>query len=164
MRDATKAPQILAGANVVIASANVEKVIQTDAEGKYSFKELPAGDYGIAFSVPTREGEGSAAAGGAPLQRLARQGGDGERGHARGRHRPAGGAGRARRRPPQSGQAISPGSGMMNNPFFWYFVFNQPWLGGYGRPPVVIASGPERTITVDNRQPTTASPGRSFTN
>ena len=64
----------------------------------------------------------------------------------------------------QSGQAINPGSGMMNNPFFWYFIFNQPWLGGYGRPPVVIASGPERTITVDNRQPTTASPGRSFTN
>jgi hypothetical protein len=64
----------------------------------------------------------------------------------------------------QSGQAINPNSGVMNNPFFWYFIFNQPWLGGYGRPPVVIASGPERTITVDNRQPTTASPGRSFTN
>ncbi|HVG97372.1 MAG TPA: carboxypeptidase-like regulatory domain-containing protein [Chloroflexota bacterium] len=163
MRDATKAPQILAGANVVIASANVEKVTQTDAEGKYSFKDLPAGDYGIAFSVPTQEGE-------AALQPEER--------HfnvSPGKVETVSvvmlGDGIAQPEVPaelaqaaQSGQAISPGSGMMNNPFFWYFVFNQPWLGGFGRPPVVIAAGPERTITVDNRQPTTAAPGRSFTN
>jgi hypothetical protein len=163
MRDATKAPEIQAGANVVIASANVEKVTQTDAEGKYAFKDLPSGDYGIAFSIPAKEGEPA-------LQPEERQ-----FNVSSGKVETVSvvmlGEGIAQPEVPaelvqasQSGQAISPGSGIMNNPFFWYFVFNQPWLGGYGRPPVVIAAGPERTITADNRQPTTAAPGRSFTN
>jgi hypothetical protein len=163
MRDATKPPEIQAGANVVIASANVEKVTQTDAEGKYSFKDLPAGDYGIAFSIPAKEGEQALL----PEERQFNV--------SPGKVETVSvvmlGDGIAQPEVPaelaqaaQSGQAIGPSSGLMNNPFFWYFVFNQPWLGGYGRPPVVIASGPERTITVDNRQPTAAPPGRSFTN
>src|SRR3712207_165130 len=57
MRDQTKPPQPQAGVNVVVASANIERIAQTDAEGKYQFKDLPAGNYGIAFSLPAKEGE-----------------------------------------------------------------------------------------------------------
>jgi Carboxypeptidase regulatory-like domain len=161
MHDATKQPDLQAGVNVVVAGRNVERVTQTDGGGKYVFKDLPSGDYGIAFSLPAKEGETA-------LQTEERQfsvsPGKVETVSvvllADGIAKPEVPAELAHAA--QSGQAITPGSGMMNNPFFWYFVFNQPWLGGYNRPPVVIATGPQRTITVDAPQP--AAPGRTYTN
>jgi Carboxypeptidase regulatory-like domain len=161
MHDATKQPELQAGVNVVVASSNVERITQTDAEGKYSFKDLPAGDYGIAFSTPAKEGE------------TAFQPEERQFNVSPGKVETVSvvllGEGIAQpevpaelRQAAQSGQAVGHGSSLMSNPFFWYFMFNQPWLGGYARPPVVIYSGPERTITADPRQP--AAPGRSYTN
>jgi Carboxypeptidase regulatory-like domain len=161
MHDPTRQPDLQAGVNVVVAGKNVERVTQTDANGKYAFKDLPSGDYGIAFSLPAKEGEpalqseerqfnvspGKVETVSVVLlsEGIAKPEVPAELAHAA-----------------QSGQAVTPGSGLTNNPFFWYFVFNQPWLGGYTRPPVVIASGPQRTITVDAPQPAPA--GRTYTN
>jgi hypothetical protein len=159
MREATQQPSLQSGVNVVIASSSIERIAQTDAEGKYSFKGLPAGNYGIAFSIPPVEGQ-------PVLQPEERQ------------FNISPGAVEtvsvvllsdaiARPEVPpelqaaaQNGQAVSSGSSLMGNPFFWYFMFNQPWLGGYTRPPVVVYS-PDRTLTPDTRQP---APGRAYTN
>jgi hypothetical protein len=159
MRDATQQPSIQPGVNVVIASSSVEQITQSDAEGKYSFKGLPAGNYGIAFSVPPVEGQ-------PVLQPEERQ------------FSVSPGAVEtvsvvllsdaiARPEVPpelqaaaQNGQPVGSSSSLMGNPFFWYFMFNQPWLGGYTRPPVVVYT-PDRTLVPDTRQP---APGRSYTN
>ena len=159
MREATQQPSLQSGVNVVIASSSIERIAQTDAEGKYSFKGLPAGNYGIAFSIPPVEGQ-------PVLQPEERQ------------FNISPGAVEtvsvvllsdaiARPEVPpelqaaaQNGQAVSSGSSLMGNPFFWYFMFNQPWLGGYTRPPVVVYS-PDRTLTTAPAQPAT---GRTYTN
>jgi hypothetical protein len=159
MREATQQPSLQSGVNVVIASSSIERIAQTDAEGKYSFKGLPAGNYGIAFSIPPVEGQ-------PVLQPEERQ------------FNISPGAVEtvsvvllsdaiARPEVPpelqaaaQNGQAVSSGSSLMGNPFFWYFMFNQPWLGGYSRPPVVVYS-PDRTLTTAPAQPAT---GRAYTN
>ncbi len=159
MREATQQPSLQSGVNVVIASSSIERIAQTDAEGKYSFKGLPAGNYGIAFSIPPVEGQ-------PVLQPEERQ------------FNISPGAVEtvsvvllsdaiARPEVPpelqaaaQNGQAVSSGSSLMGNPFFWYFMFNQPWLGGYTRPPVVVSS-PDRTLTTAPAQPAN---GRAYTN
>ena len=168
MRDAAQQPALLQGASVVLAGNGIDCgkradhcFARTDEAGKYRFADVPAGDYGIAFSVPAKEGEPR-------LQEEARQF-NVSRGAvetvsvvllAEGIAKPE--------VPPelaQRGRAAASDPGLMGNPFFWYFMFNQPWLGGYQRPPVVIYSpGPDRSITVDRNQPAAPStPGRTYT-
>jgi hypothetical protein len=171
MRDATQPPVLQKGASVVLAGNGIDCgrradhcVAQTDDAGKYRFADVPAGGYGIAFSVPAKEGEPS-------LQPESRQFDVSAKAVetisvvllAEGIARPEVPAELA-----QGGQAGTPGArhdpGLMSNPFFWYFMFNQPWLGGYARPPVLV-QGPERTVVVDRSQPAAPStPGRTYSN
>ncbi len=148
MHDAATQPQFQPGVMVIIARNDLNRVTHTDAEGRYTFKDLPAGDYGIAFDYPAKEGEPR-------LQDAARQfnisPGKVETVSvvllAEGIAAPPVPAELSQQRP-QNGQGG--GSSLTNNPFFWYFVFNQPWIGGYQRPPVVVyAPGSERTIVPD---------------
>jgi hypothetical protein len=168
MRDATQQPTLLSGATVILAGNGVDCgqradhcAAQTDAQGKYTFTALPAGDYGVAFSVPARDGETA-------LQPESRQfnvsNGSVETVSvvllAEGIAKPAVPADLQQR----GAQARNDPS-LTSNPFFWYFMFNQPWLGGYARPPVVVyAPGSDRTIVADQR-PSTApnTAGRTYT-
>ena len=168
MRDPAQPPVLLKGANVILAGNRIDCAkradhcaAQTDDQGKYRFADVPTGEYGIAFSVPPREGE-------PPLQPESRQftvsGGAVETVSvvllAEGIARPA--------TPPpelvQLGAAARNDPGLTSNPFFWYWMFNQPWVFGYPRPPVVVyAPGPERTVVVDRNQPAAPSvPGRTY--
>jgi hypothetical protein len=168
MRDATQQPTLLSGATVILTGNRVDCgqradhcAAQTDAQGKYTFTALPAGDYGVAFSVPAREGETA-------LQPESRQfnvsAGSVETVSvvllAEGIAKPAVPA-----ELQQRGAQARNDASLTNNPFFWYFMFNQPWLGGYARPPVVVyAPGSERTIVADQRQSTASSTaGRTYT-
>lgn len=166
MQDATKQPMLQPGVLAVIAGNGVNCgartdncIARTDAEGKYSFKGLPAAEYAIAFTPAVKEGE-------ARLQEEARQfsvsAGKVETVSvvllAEGIAKPEVPAELAQQA--RHGQGVSAGGGLTNNPFFWYFMFNQPWLGGYQRPPVVVyAPGSERTIVPDANR-TNTSDGR----
>ena len=159
MREATQQPSLQSGVNVVIASSSVERIAQTDAEGKYSFKGLPAGNYGIAFSIPPVEGQ--------PVLQPEERQFNISPGTVETVSVVLLSDAIARPEVPpelqaaaQNGQAMSSGSSLTGNPFFWYFMFNQPWLGGYSRPPVVVYS-PDRTLTTAPAQPAT---GRTYTN
>jgi hypothetical protein len=164
MRDATTQPALLKGAGVVLAGNGIDCgtradrcVTQTDEAGKYRFAGVPAGDYGIAFNPPKDHEP--------PLQAEARQFNVSPNAVetvsvvllAEGMARPTVPAELAQR-----GAAARNDPGLMSNPFFWYFMFNQPWLGGYTRPPVVVY-GPDRNVVVDRSQPAPA-PGRTYTN
>jgi hypothetical protein len=169
MRDAAQQPVLLAGASVILAGNGVNCgvrpdrcVAQTDAEGKYRFTGIPSGDYGIAFNPPNKEGEPK-------LQAEQRQFNVSANAVetvsvvllAEGITPPAVPA-----ELQQRGAAARNDPGLMGNPFFWYFMFNQPWLGGYTRPPVLVygpGSGPDRPVVASPSQPA-APAGRSYTN
>lgn len=168
MRDAAQQPVLLTGATAILAGNRIDCgkrtddcAGQTDAQGRYAFKDIPTGDYGVAFSTPSREGE-------VRLQPESRQF-NVSRGSvetvsvvllADGIAKPAVPA-----ELQQRGAQARNDPGLTSNPFFWYFMFNQPWLGGYSRPPVVVyAPGTERTIVMDQRQAQSpAVPGRTYT-
>ncbi|HEX2187012.1 MAG TPA: hypothetical protein VHN78_16065, partial [Chloroflexota bacterium] len=126
-------------------------------------RDLPAGNYGIAFTAPAKEGEPA-------LQEEAREfsvsPGKVEtvsvvllaENIARPTVPPA-----ELTQAAQQGQSGGFGSSLTSNPFFWYFVFNQPWLGGYQRPPVVVyAPGQDRPVVADSSQSQPGRPGRSY--
>ena len=164
MASASQPPQLMKDVSIVIAGNGIDCgkrsdlcVTRTDANGKYGFKEVPAGTYAVAFNAPET---------GVKYQEESRQFTVSPNAAevvsvvllAEGLARPEVPAELANRPANQSG-AYS--GGLTSNPFFWYFMFNQPWLGGYSRPPVVMMN-PDRTVTVDRTQPTLSNTGRQY--
>ncbi|HEU5315024.1 MAG TPA: carboxypeptidase-like regulatory domain-containing protein, partial [Chloroflexota bacterium] len=157
-------PGLVKDASVVIAGNGIDCgkradlcVARTDATGKYAFKEVPAGPYAVAFHAPagaakfqdeTRQFTVSPNAVETVSVVLLAEGMTVPEPPAELTSRPA-------------NQQAGYGSGLTSNPFFWYWMFNQPWIGGYSRPPVVMMS-PDRTVTVDRSQPTTSATGRQY--
>lgn len=169
MRSASEQPVLTRDVSVVIAGNGLDCgkrsdvcVARTDSSGKYGFKDVPAGSYAIAFNAP--------ATGEVKLQEETRQFSVSRDAVetvsvvllAEGMARPEVPAELAQRAGQQGSASMS--SGLMGNPFFWYFMFNQPWLGGYSRPPVVVVNS-DRTVTADRTQPAqnaSSSSGRKY--
>ena len=54
--------------------------------------------------------------------------------------------------------------GLMNNPFFWLWMFDRPWVFGYPRPPVVTTRPAGGPVTIDpNQAQAPARAGRRYT-
>lgn len=170
MRDPAQNPVLVKGTSVLLAGNRIDCgkrtdrcVVQTDDHGDYRFSDVPAGSYGIAFNPP-QEGD-------ARLQPERRQfnvsSGSVERISvvllADGITAPEVPAELA-----QQEQGARQNAGMNSltgNPFFWYFMFNQPWLGGYSRPPVVMyAPGGGTVVPAPNQPARPAAPGRTYSN
>jgi len=162
----TEQPVLLQGAVVAISGPGGTQTALTDAEGRYGFSDLRPGGYGFAASYEGPQ------AGDKRLQSEERQftvspGQDETISSvllAEGITPPP-----SPPPPPQSsgeGQASGGGGmgGLLANPFFWYFLFNQPQAYGYGRPPVVYRPGGQGPITVNPDLPQRSPSGRSYTN
>jgi hypothetical protein len=164
LASAGEQPALVKDAGVVLAGNGIDCgnrtdlcVAKTDANGKYAFKEVPAGPYAVAFQAP---------AGAVKLQDEVRQFTVSPNAVetvsvvllAEGMTVPEPPAELANRPANQSGGYSS---GLTSNPFFWYWMFNQPWIGGYSRPPVVVMNS-DRTVTVDRSQPSTTATGRQY--
>ena len=164
MANASQPPQLMKDVSIVIAGNGIDCgkradlcVARTDANGKYAFKSVPEGTYAVAFNAPETD---------VKYQEESRQFTVSPNAAevvsvvllAEGMARPEVPAELANRPANQSG-AYS--GGLTSNPFFWYFMFNQPWLGGYSRPPVVMMA-PDRSVTVDRSQPTLSTTGRPY--
>ena len=171
MRSAAEQPALLKDASVLIAGNGIDCgkrvdfcAAKSDANGKYAFKDVPAGTYAIAFNTPS--------SGDAKLQEETRQFSVTANAVetvsvvllADGLTRPEVPAELAQQRPnQQGGGGYGGGGGLTSNPFFWYWMFNQPWIGGYSRAPVVVMS-PDRTVAVDRSQPAASANGRPYSN
>jgi hypothetical protein len=164
MSSASQPPQLMKDVSIVIAGNGIDCgqrrdlcVARTDASGKYMFKEVPAGAYAVAFNAPETD---------VKYQEESRQFTVSPNAAevvsvvllAEGMARPEVPAELANRPANQQG---SVGSSLTGNPFFWYWMFNQPWVGGYSRPPVVVMN-PDRSVTVDRTQPTLSNSGRQY--
>ena len=54
--------------------------------------------------------------------------------------------------------------GIINNPFFWLWMFDRPWVFGHPRPPVVTTRPAGGPVTIDpNQAQAPARAGRSYT-
>jgi hypothetical protein len=168
MLSPTEQPVLLQGAVVAIAGPGGDQVALTDGQGRYRFDSLRPGAYGLAASYQ------GAQAGDKRLQAEERQftvsPGQDETISlvllAEGITPPA--------TPPPAPPAAQPGApaggysagygggGLLADPFFWYFLFNQPGAYGYGRPPVITGGG--GPIVIDSNQPQRSSAGRPYTN
>ncbi|MDE2993789.1 MAG: hypothetical protein OXU67_07885, partial [Chloroflexota bacterium] len=63
-----------------------------------------------------------------------------------------------------SGGVAAGYGGIMNNPFFWLWMFDRPWVFGYPRPPVVTTRPAGGPVTIDpNQAQAPARAGRSYT-
>lgn len=167
MLSASEQPVLLPGAVIAISGPAGSQTTQTDGQGRYRFAELRPGAYGFAASY---SGE---LAGSTRLQAEERQftvspGQDETISTvllAEGITPPP-----APPPPPAdssggSTAAGGPGGGLMTNPFFWYFLFNQPRSYGYARPPIIVgAPGGRGPIDVSREQPRQSSSGRRYTN
>jgi hypothetical protein len=162
MTSPTEQPVLLDGAVVALSGPGGSQVARTGADGKYRFDSLRPGSYGFAASYTGPQ------AGDRPLQSEERRfevspGQDdtvsvvllaeGITPPPAPPEVPATGAGAV--------TAAPAGGGLMGNPFFWYFLFNQPWAYGYGRPPVVVRD-PGGPVVVDRGQPQRSPAGRPY--
>ena len=159
-------PILLSSAVIAISGPGGSQTTLTDDQGRYRFDELRPGAYGFAASY---QGE---LAGGTRLQAEERQFTISPSQDetistvllAEGITPPPS----PPPPPPESSgggaTAAGSGGGLMSNPFFWYFLFNQPFAYGYGRPPIVIgAPGGRGPIDISRDQPTRSPTGRRYT-
>jgi hypothetical protein len=166
MPNAAEQPVPLPGAVIVINGPQGSQTTTTDAEGEYRFNDLAPGAYGLAASY-----QGPLI--GTPLQpeerRLTISSGQDERISmvllGEGITPPPAPADPTT--PLASGGQPATGAnadlgGITSNPFFWYWLFNQPGNYGYSRPPVVVRRG-DRPITIDTNQPSRSPAGRPYT-
>jgi hypothetical protein len=163
----TEQPVLLPGAVIAIAGPGGTQTTTTDTAGKYRFAELRPGDYGLAASYT------GPLSGDKPLQPEERQFSvspdqdetislvllaEGITPPEAPPPAPSGATG-------QTGARAGVGGGLVGDPFFWYFLFNQPYRYGYGRPPVVFGPGGRQgPIVIDDNQPQRSSSGRTYTN
>lgn len=161
----TEQPVLLQGAVVAIAGPGGDQIALTDGQGRYRFDSLRPGAYSLAASYQ------GAQAGDKRLQSEERQftisPGQDETISlvllAEGITPPAAPPPALPAAPSSAAASgYGAGGGLLTDPFFWYFLFNQPGVYGYGRPPVITGgSGP---IVIDTNQPQRSSAGRPYTN
>ncbi|MCC6629246.1 MAG: carboxypeptidase regulatory-like domain-containing protein [Chloroflexi bacterium] len=163
MLSPTEQPVLLEGAVIALSGPGGSQVTQTDADGRYRFDALRPGAYGFAASYTGPLSSGR------PLQseerRFTVSPGQDETISvvllADGITPPP-----APPDAPVAGNAATSavsggGGGLTGNPFFWYFLFNQPWAYGYGRAPVIVRD-PGGPVVVDRSQPQRSTAGRPY--
>ena len=146
MPSTSEPPVRLAGATVFIAGSEIDCgrrsdncVTRTDSSGQYRFDDVPVGDYGLSFvhDDPTFASDTALASQGREVNV--------SQGNVEtvsvvllpeGVQAPPVPADLERRVRDSGGFATGYG-GIMNNPFFWLWMFDRPWVFGYPRPPVV---------------------------
>lgn len=173
MPSTSEPPVRLAGATVFIAGSEIDCgrrsdncVTRTDSSGQYRFDDVPAGDYGLSFihddptfangtALGSQGREVNVSSGNVETVSVVLL--------------PAGA-----QSPPvpadleqhvrDSGGFATGYGGLMNNPFFWLWMFDRPWVFGYPRPPVVTTRPAGGPVTIDpNQAQAPARAGRSYT-
>jgi hypothetical protein len=168
MTSPTEQPVLLEGAVVALSGPGGTQAQTTDRNGAYRFADLRPGTYGFAASYQGPRATGR------PLQAEERQftvspGQDetisvvllADDITPPATPPPAPAAGTAGS---QGATSAGGGPNLLADPFFWYFLFNQPRGYGYDRPPVVLPPTAGRgPVTIDTNQPTRSPAGRPYT-
>ena len=122
--------------------------------GQYRFDDVPAGDYGLSF-VHDDPTFGNGAALGSQGREVNVSQGNVETVSVvllpAGVQAPPVPADLEQRVRDSGGVATGYG-GIMNNPFFWLWMFDRPWVFGYPRPPVVTTRPAGGPVTIDPNQ------------
>ena len=173
MPSTSEPPVRLAGTTVLIAGNGLDCgrrsdncVTRTDSSGQYRFDDVPAGDYGLSFihDDPTFANNTALASQGREVNVSS---GNVETVSVvllpEGVQPPPVPADLEQRVRDSGGFATGYG-GIMNNPFFWLWMFDRPWVFGYPRPPVVTTRPAGGPVTIDpNQAQAPARAGRSYT-
>ena len=173
MPSTAEPPVRLAGVTVLIAGSEIDCgrrsdncITRTDSSGQYRFDDVPAGDYGLSFIHDDPTFANSTALDSQGREVNVSQGNvetvsvvllpEGVQ--------PPPVPADLEQRVRDSGGFATGYGGIMNNPFFWLWMFDRPWVFGYPRPPVVTTRPAGGPVTIDpNQAQAPARAGRRYT-
>lgn len=171
MLSPSQQPILLPGAVIALTGPSGSQVATTDAQGRYQFPTLAPGNYGLSASYqgplvtsPPLQAEERRFSVSPGLDEtismvLLAEGITPPPTPPSGPVPPVGGGSSVN----SGGGGVSSG-GLFSDPFFWYFVFNQPGHYGYSRPPIVLGSpGGSGSVVVSPEQPRRSGSGRPYT-